>query len=175
MNLDHFKKLLIGQYDAAFSTLDAVIQQVPDTVWQGPVAKNTFDQSIFHTLFYADVYLSNDENVVAEQEFHQQHREVFDGYEEFTFDPPTKHYDLEFIKRYLKFCVAKSRQVVQDETDESLNHEAGHSWQTISRGELHVYNLRHIQHHAAQLILRLRLDTDIDIGWYKSGWKPWTG
>jgi hypothetical protein len=39
-----------------------------------------------------------------------------------------------------------------------------------SRAELHVYNVRHIQHHAAQLILRLRLDTDVDVPWVGQAW-----
>jgi len=37
------------------------------------------------------------------------------------------------------------------------------------RAELHVYNIRRIQHHAAQLNLRLRLDTNVDIPWIGSG------
>ena len=39
----------------------------------------------------------------------------------------------------------------------------------FTRAELHLYNIRHIQHHAAQLILRLRLDTDVDIPWVGRG------
>jgi len=38
-----------------------------------------------------------------------------------------------------------------------------------SRAELHIYNIRHIQHYAAQLSLRLRLDTEVDIPWVSHG------
>jgi hypothetical protein len=41
----------------------------------------------------------------------------------------------------------------------------------MSRAELYVYNLRHIQHHAAQLSLRLRLDHGVNIAWVGSGWR----
>jgi MFS superfamily sulfate permease-like transporter len=44
---------------------------------------------------------------------------------------------------------------------------------TVIAGVLHVvagYITRHIQHHAAQLILRLRRDFEVDIPWFKSGW-----
>ena len=44
------------------------------------------------------------------------------------------------------------------------------AWVKLSRTELHVYNIRHLQHHAAQMILRLRLDHAIDFPWHKSGW-----
>jgi hypothetical protein len=41
----------------------------------------------------------------------------------------------------------------------------------FSRAELHVYNIRHIHHHAAQLSLRLRLDTGRGVDWVGSGWR----
>ena len=172
MDIESYKKLIIAQYEAGLSTFDAILKQVPKNVWNGKVANNGFDQSTFHTLFYTDVYLSKNEHVVADQDFHKQHVEVFEGYEEFTFDPPTKRYTLDFAKDYLSFCLDKARTSVNAETEETLAGEAEFSWHTISRGELHVYNNRHIQHHAAQLIMRLRLETDIDIKWYFSGWKP---
>ena len=33
-----------------------------------------------------------------------------------------------------------------------------------------VYSIRHIQHHAAQLSLRIRLDHQIDTPWVRTGW-----
>ena len=39
------------------------------------------------------------------------------------------------------------------------------------RAELHVYSIRHIQHHAAQLSLRLRLDAGVAIPWIGVGWR----
>ena len=172
MNIESYKNLVIAQYEAAFSTFDSILKQVPQNVWTGNIASKGFDQSAFHALFYTDVYLSQNEHVVREQEFHIQHTDVFEGYEEFTFDPPIKRYTLDFVKEYLSFCLDKSRSSVEAETEESLAGEAEFSWQSISRGELHVYNIRHIQHHAAQLILRIRLESEIDIKWYFSGWEP---
>jgi len=43
-------------------------------------------------------------------------------------------------------------------------------WLPFPRVEVHIYNVRHIQHHAAQLILRLRRDHKQGIPWFKSGW-----
>ena len=40
----------------------------------------------------------------------------------------------------------------------------------LTRAEVHIHNIRHIQHHAAQLILRLRRDYGQDMPWFKSGW-----
>jgi hypothetical protein len=57
------------------------------------------------------------------------------------------------------------------ETEESLREIVEFDWLSLERAELHVYNIRHIQHHAAQLSLRLRLDTGDGIPWVGSGWR----
>jgi hypothetical protein len=60
------------------------------------------------------------------------------------------------------------------ETEQSLRAACKFAWLarlSMSRAELHVYNIRHIQHHAAKLSLRLRLDYGLDIRWVGSGWR----
>jgi hypothetical protein len=47
----------------------------------------------------------------------------------------------------------------------------GFARRTFSRAELYAYNTRHIQHHAAQLSLRLRIDAGVDIPWIGLGWR----
>ena len=49
------------------------------------------------------------------------------------------------------------------ETAETLGAPCGLARRDFSRAELHVVNIRHIQHHAAQLILPLRP------AWYTEG------
>jgi hypothetical protein len=42
---------------------------------------------------------------------------------------------------------------------------SGFHWLPFSRGEAHLYNLRHVQHHAGRLIERLRQTTNEGTGW----------
>ena len=42
--------------------------------------------------------------------------------------------------------------------------ESGFSWLKFSKGEAHLYNLRHIQHHTGQLTERLRQEAGISSG-----------
>ncbi len=70
----------------------------------------------------------------------------------------------------MEHCRSKATEVIAAETADSLNSRCGFDWLPIPRAELHVCNIRHIQHHAAQLILRLRIDVDEDFRWVKSGW-----
>lgn len=75
------------------------------------------------------------------------------------------------IEAYLSFCRGKAVAAMVAETEESLRAPARSFRRNFSRAELHVYNIRHIQHHAAQLIVRLRLDTTVDIPWISTGWR----
>ena len=75
------------------------------------------------------------------------------------------------IEGYLAFVRGKAAATIAAETETDLCAAARFARRNCSRAELHVYNIRHIQHHAAQLILRLRLDSGVDIPWIGAGWR----
>jgi hypothetical protein len=167
---DTLRQLLANQYEAALRTLDVCIKRCPDSSWHAPVANLKFCQAVFHTLFFADVYLGHDEDAVRRQPFHGEHASFFADYEELEDRPQRNVYEKPFIVKYLAHCRDKAREVIRSETAESLGAPAGFG-RKFARAELHVYNIRHIQHHAAQLGLRLRLDHKIDLPWVGSGWR----
>ena len=167
--LDYFKKLTISQYHAALQTLEDCIDHCPNEQWIGKVANHSFSESAFHALFFADVYLSQDLDELKNQAFHNQHAAEFGDYEELENKIPENTYTKAFMKDYVNYCRRKVDSVLGNESEDSLKAKSKIPWQEITRGELHTYNIRHIQHHAAQLIMRLRLDTQVDIGWVKTG------
>jgi hypothetical protein len=62
------------------------------------------------------------------------------------------------------------------ETRQSLEGSSGFSRRQFSRGELHLYNLRHVQHHSGQLSAALRrlnlaLQSPQALPWIGSGWR----
>jgi hypothetical protein len=79
-------------------------------------------------------------------------------------------YDRPTIQKYVEHCREKASTAIAAETADSLAAPCGFPRKSFSRAELHVYSIRHIQHHAAQLSLRLRLDHQIDIPWVRTGW-----
>ncbi len=168
---DLYKSLITNQYEAAFCTLHECVTRCPDEMWQAPVVNHPFSQSIFHTLFFADLYLGTDMDAQRQQPFHRQHAEAFADYEQLEDRIPHGRYEKSFIVEYLQHCRAKARQVVAAETARQLTEPAGFAWLNTTRAEVHVYNIRHIQHHAAQLILRLRGEAGQDMPWVKSGWQ----
>jgi hypothetical protein len=122
-------------------------------------------------LFFADFYLGPDAESLRQQPFHLDNRDFFGDYEQLQDREPVSLYQRPQIAAYLHFCRSKAVTMIAAETEEDLCAPARFARRNCSRAELHVYNIRHIQHHAAQLILRLRLDTDVDVPWIGEGWR----
>ena len=169
--LDEFKQLIARQYEAAFCTLRACVVRCPQENWNAPVARYPFSQVVVHTLIFADLYLSRDEEEMRAQLYHQENSQFFGEYEQLQDREPTEVYERAAVQSYLDFCRDKSQNVALAETNESLLKPCGFPGKDFSRAELHVCNIRHIQHHSAQLTLRLRLDSKVDAPWVSSGWR----
>jgi hypothetical protein len=172
--LDTLKDLLAHQYDAALATLNLAVARCPDALWHEPLATWKFCQAAFHAAFFADVYLqpTDDETAVKRQPFHLAHAAEFRDYEEMADRQQVLTYDKPFVLAYLQDVRRKAQDTIARESAETLAGPSGFARRKCSRAELHVYNIRHIQHHAAQLILRLRLQTaDVEIPWVGHGWK----
>ena len=169
--LEIVKKLLANQFEAALCTLGLCIDRCPDAAWDGKVGNLVFCQVAFHTLFYTDFYLGADEASFRRQPFHRANGDFFRDYEEFEDRAPVLRYERPAVKAYLNHCRNKATDVIAAETTSSLEAPCGFPRRNMSRSELHVYNMRHVQHHAAQLSLRLRLDHGESIPWVGSGWR----
>ncbi|MGE3106757.1 MAG: DinB family protein [Phycisphaerales bacterium] len=169
--LDTLRQLLISQYHAALSTLASCVAHCPDSLWNAPIAKAPFSQAAFHTLIFADLYLGrDDETAFRRQPFHLAHPEFFGDYEQLEYREPVCVYQRAPIMKYIEFVRDKAAATLAAESAESLSGPCGLPRRLFSRAELHVYNIRHIQHHSAQLILRLRIEHAADIRWFGAGW-----
>ena len=169
--LETYKSSISHQYEAALCMLFLGVERCPDEIWGAPVANHKYCQTVFHTLIFTDLYLGQDKESLYDQPFHREHASVFADYEEFEDRQPQALYEKSFTRTYLEHCRNKAQQVVSAETEETLHEPSGFDWLKFSRAELHVYNIGHIHHHAAQLSLRLRLDTGEGIPWAGSGWR----
>lgn len=172
--LDVFKTLIAHQFEAALCTLNACVDRCPEATWMTRVANYKFCQVVFHTLFFTDYYLGPNEEAFRRQPFHRNNEQFFGDYEEFEDRAPVRLYDKPPIYTYITHCRTKATEVIAAETDASLAARTGFKRRDISRAELYVYNIRHIQHHSAQLSLRLRLDTGDGVPWVGSGWPQLT-
>jgi hypothetical protein len=168
--IDLWKTITASQFEAALSMLNRCIEECSDAAWDGPVANLKFCQVVFHTLFYVDCYLGQDGKDFLQQPFHREHPEFFGDYEEMENRAQKQTYDRPTIVLYLEHCRRKVAEVIAAETPQSLAAQSGFYWLPFPRAEVYIYNIRHVQHHAAQLSLCLRLDAGVDIPWARSGW-----
>ena len=169
--IDVFKVLMTNQFEAGLCTLSTCIDECPEAKWDAPVANLAFCQAVFHTLFYTDCYLGQNTESLRQQPFHHDNEPFFRDYEELEDRKQVLLYDKTSIITYMQFCRRKATAVIAAETADTLSARCGFEWLPFTRAELHAYNIRHIQHHAAQLSLRLRLDSNTNIPWVKSGWR----
>jgi len=172
--IEMVKTLLVNQYEAALSMLKACVDGCPDDTWNAPVATYSFSRVVFHTLYFTDLYLGrDDEATFRRQPSHRQLAPLFADLppmrEPFE-DPAPRSFDRAALLTYLDLCRRKVSEVMTTETEETLRAPEAFG-KKFSRAELHVYNIRHIHHHAAQLSLRLRLDGGQGVDWVGSGWR----
>ena len=168
--LETFKALTVNQFEAALGMLSTCIDRCPESNWNAPVGNNAFCQVAFHALFWTDFYLEPSPDSFRLQSFHRNNRGFFRNYDELEDRLPELFYDRPTVKAYVDHCRDKVSDVIFAESAETLAAQFVYGRLAVSRAELHVNSLRHVQHHAAQLSLRLRIDTNDGVPWIASGW-----
>jgi hypothetical protein len=150
--------------------MKACIESCPARHWDDTIANVTFREVTYHTLFCTDMYLSADENAFSLRELHER------GGDE-RANAVSPGLSQEETLSYVSICREKMLAALAAETPASLAGPSGFSWRTdISRGELHIYNIRHIQHHTGQLSAHLRrvkaagADRQF-LPWVATGWR----
>jgi len=146
--------------------LEAAIRACPERAWSDPqkrpewVAGNVvgFWYVAYHVVFWLDYYLADAGDEYAPPA-------PFDRCE---MDPagvlPERAYTKEEVLGFLERARARFGAAIADLEEEDFVR-LSNSRQQFSRAELLLYNMRHVQHHAAQLHLLLRQMTDSTPGW----------
>ncbi len=146
-------------FGAAIDMLENAIVACPDALWNDREQQPEFWYVAYHTLFYLDFYLSDG-------------GEGFAPPEPFTLDEldpagiiPERPYTKAEVLDYLRHGREKCRALI-----EGLTNERATKIRTFLRREWTVlewllYNMRHVQHHAAQFNLILRQQTSSAPAW----------
>jgi DinB superfamily len=167
---EYFKQILTAQFEAALSMLRYAIAACPPEHFEGKIASGSFRWVAYHTLFYVDFYLSTSEETFERRELHQR------GGDE-RGDALNNGLDQVESLAFLDLCHQKMLTAIAAETSESLQGPSGFPWYEITRGEFHLNNIRHIQHHTGALYAYLRrVDKSFQepvnpLPWIGSGWR----
>ncbi|SDM36670.1 DinB family protein [Siphonobacter aquaeclarae] len=144
--LDILKEGLRNQLGAAIDMLENAIRRCPGEHWE----TNQFWYHAFHCLFFLDYYLAEDPpSFTPPLPFDES---------EFEDRMPDRIYTQEELLDYLdksrRHCYAQISGLTNEGLTARWINSSGSM--NYSRHEILLYNLRHTQHHAAQLNLLLR-------------------
>ena len=160
--MDEFWKTTIWQqFGAAIDMLENALTACPETLWNDRTRQPEFWYTAFHTLFWLDLYLSDS-------------KEGFAPPAPFTLgelEPdvsPDRVYTKDELRTYILHGREKCRSTIAALSEQKARQRCGFERLEISVAELLLYNLRHVQHHAAQLNMLLRQATGSAPRWVRA-------
>lgn len=155
------------QFGATIDMLDNALRACPAQLWRGrlyneralPAEFAEFWYVAYHTLFWLDFYLSDSaEDFVPPAPFTLS-----------EFDPagqlPERVYSKDELQAYLEYSRTRCRTRIETLPDVMVPQRCRPEWPEMSVAELLLYNMRHVQEHAAQLSLFLGQNGDSAPGW----------
>ena len=162
---------LASQLLAGLYMLKDCIDRCPEKEWNEIHRDYPFSQVVFHTLFDCDYHLCDNDEDFKEQIFHRKNRESFDDYEELEDRIPQHLYERDFINRYYLHCREKVVSAIETKTYTDLTIPNADVRKNMTKLERYVNLIRHLQHHTAQLGLRLQLATGEEMDWIARGYE----
>jgi hypothetical protein len=169
--LDELRAVLKRQYHAAMAMLRGAIERCPDELWHDATPANACWQVAYHALYYTHLYLQPTEAAFRPWPGHRadvQHEDGIAGPSDPASGLPLlpAPYTRDEVLAYWRHLVATIDGAV-DALD-LLARDSGFWWYRISKLEHQFVNLRHLQHHAAQLADRVRAAAGAGVDWVSS-------
>jgi hypothetical protein len=153
------RDILWRQFGATIESMERAIAACPDAIWGDQERNPQYWYLVYHTLFFLDCYLTDPGIEFAPPA----------PFTMSEMDPsgilPERVYTKAEMQDYLEFGRAKCRALIAGLTDERGKEPRRFGSVDGTLVEGLIYNLRHVQHHTAQLNLILRQETDSAPGW----------
>jgi hypothetical protein len=164
--------VLKSQYRAGLAMLREAIKRCPDELWLSSQHHNAFWQIAYHALFYTHLYLSTEVAAFRPWQGHQSGVQHPDGIPAppkpgSTLPLIPEPYTREQALAYWDVCSQAVDRAV--DTMDLHSPRSGFPWYRMSKLEHQLVNIRHLQHHAAQLADRIRAALDTGIEWVGAG------
>ena len=162
------RQILKSQYHASLAMLRGAIERCPDELWLRTDTPNAFWQVAYHTLFFSHFYLLDGPDAYTGWRGHQSQVQQQDG----IAGPPDPKSILPVIPRPYTRAEALEYWAICDgmvdariDATDLESAVSGFYWYKMSKLEHQLVNLRHIQHHTAQLADRLRNTLGVGTPW----------
>jgi hypothetical protein len=163
--MPNLQTAIFSQYQASLEMLRQSVIKCPDSLWNDSADRNRFWHIAYHALFYTHLYAQEKLEKFNAWTQHRPHYEQLGLYPNKEIGKPQtlEPYTKDEILAYLEFCAQEiSGKLAVIDLESSAS---GFSWLSFGKLELQIYNIRHLQHHTAELMERLGERSKIDINW----------
>ena len=160
-----FKEYVRSQFGASIDMLRNAINACPDELWGDTGKQKQYWYLAYHTLFWLDFYLTeNPKSYIPFKDIGLTEHDPEGIYPERVF---TKEELLEYLEHGRRKC----KDVISELTEEGADRTYIFGSINYSFLEMILYNMRHVQHHTAQMNLILRQETDSAPRWVRQASK----
>jgi hypothetical protein len=149
----NMKKEIISQYRAALKMLIDTIKKCQESAWEDETYENAYWRLVYHALYYTDLYLAQNPDRFTPW---KKHRENYNYLGRVTRDnQPLIIIDTYSESEMLEYVESIFTSLEKSVNETKMDEQSGFPWLRMNKLEVHLYNLRHLQHHVGQLIERL--------------------
>ena len=166
-------EILGSQYKAALQMLRQTIGKIPSDQWNNDEYNNPNWQIAYHAIWATRFYLSANSESFVPWEKAIEGAESLGGMQD--WENPEEGVIIEGYhskEELLSFIDSIEEGLQQAISTLPLTGNSGFEWYPYSRLELHINNIRHLQHHAAQLIERMKAKGITGFPWAIDGNPP---
>ena len=161
-----FREAIWNQFGAAIDMLTNVIAHTPDDYFQ---TRKRFYYIAYHSAIFLDYYSTLPPKDFSPMLPFTQLNESEKPLEAIDDLIPNKIYSKKELIEYLQTSRAKCKSIIESLTEDKLNERfiEGDEENDMNYSilEILLYNLRHTQHHTAQLNMLIRQDLDRHTEW----------
>lgn len=153
-----------SQYLATLAMLAQAVEKCPAALWQTTGDAAQFWQIAYHGLFYTHLYLQPTGGDFTPWVHHREDYQFMGPipWDNNRLPQIGEPYTKADILAYVIFC----RQEVERQVPAlDLNAPSGFDWIPMNKFELQIYNIRHLQQHAGELMERLGSRAGISVDW----------
>lgn len=159
--------ILISQYKASLGMLRQALEKIPDEQWNNEDYSNPNWQIAYHILWGTNFYLEANPEGYIPFENAIEGAESLGGSQD--WENPEKDVIIEgfHTKKELISFIRDIESNLRERIGRlPLQENSGFEWYPFSRLELHINSIRHIQHHTAQIIERLKATGITGFAWW---------
>jgi hypothetical protein len=159
------KNEIVTEYKGSLKMLVDTIHKSPDDLWESDSYENVYWRIVYHTLFYTAFYLSAGPAEFIPWNKHQPNYHVLGS---IAHDGQPVVIKGNYSKAdLLDYATGVLNSLEEKISDTNLADTTGFDWIALNRFGLHLYNIRHVQHHAGQLTERLHQVGIRGINWVR--------